>query len=68
MTRLQDALVQYSKRREENPTDFEAILGCMKCLDAMGEWDKLVEMCKHDWDYIKKKPSVTTKAASLAAR
>ena len=33
-----EALAAYQKKLEHDPMDFEALLGCMRCLDASGEW------------------------------
>lgn len=43
----------------------------MKCLDAMGEWGDLVELCNSSWDMLanpKEDDAVHRKAATLAAR
>lgn len=68
---VQDALVRYRERRSHDPRDMKAVLGCMKCLDALGEWDELVYMCHQDWGNLTSlglESAVCTKAATLAAR
>lgn len=67
---LQDALERYRQRQQKNPDDAKAVLGCMKCLDALGEWGDLVELCNEKWDTITKKgeDSSQRKAANMAAR
>lgn len=32
------------------PDDGESILGQMRCLEALGEWDELGGMVKNQWD------------------
>ena len=39
-----DALALFESRLEETPSDIEAVLGCMNCLDARGEWKKVLEL------------------------
>jgi len=39
-----DALALYENRLEENPNDVEALLGCMNCLNARGEWNRVLEL------------------------
>lgn len=68
---VQDALKLYFERRYRDRGDDKAVLGCMKCLDAMGEWDKLVEMCDEDWSYLTAEnvePKTGHEAAQLAAK
>lgn len=68
---LQEAIILYRQRQEADPTDTGAILGCMKCMDAMGEWGDLVSLCNSSWDHIHTvggDPAVARKAATMAAR
>jgi hypothetical protein len=39
-----EALVFYQEKLENDPSDFEAMLGCMECLDASGEWRDVTEL------------------------
>ena len=39
-----DALSIYQSNLERDPRDFEAILGCMRCLDASGEWREVLSL------------------------
>ncbi len=41
-----DALAMYELDVERNPDDIEAVLGCMKCYNARGEWRQVLEL----WD------------------
>lgn len=67
----QEALLLYRQRRIANPADTQAVLGCMRCLDSLGEWENLVELCNESWDTLtlpSVDPAVHRKAATLAAR
>ena len=44
-----DALQVYERRLFANPRDFDAVLGCMKCLDATGEWKQVLEISEKSW-------------------
>ena len=44
-----EALAVYEQKLNNNPRDFEAILGCMRCLDASGEWRRVLELTKKNW-------------------
>uniref|UniRef100_A0A7S3PVW7 Serine/threonine-protein kinase TOR n=1 Tax=Chaetoceros debilis TaxID=122233 RepID=A0A7S3PVW7_9STRA len=39
-----DALAMYESKLEESPSDIEAVLGCMNCLNAQGEWRRVLEL------------------------
>jgi FKBP12-rapamycin complex-associated protein len=39
-----EALAVYQEKLRSDPSDFEALLGCMRCLDASGEWRKVLEL------------------------
>jgi FKBP12-rapamycin complex-associated protein len=47
--RWQDALVVYDRKVEEDPDAFDAVLGRMKCLHALGEWDALAHAVEEAW-------------------
>jgi len=44
-----EALAVYEQKLRSNPRDFEAILGCMRCLDASGEWRGVLELAEKSW-------------------
>lgn len=44
-----EALAMYSRKLEECPNDVDAILGCMRCLDARGEWRRVIDLAKKSW-------------------
>lgn len=44
-----EALANYERKLKENPHDVGAILGCMRCLDAQGEWRRVIELAEKSW-------------------
>ncbi len=44
-----EALAMYEGKLDENPEDVGAILGCIRCLDARGEWRKVIDLAKRNW-------------------
>eukprot|EP00977_Amphora_coffeiformis_P012913 scaffold3287_cov181-Amphora_coffeaeformis.AAC.2 len=44
-----EALAVYEEKLERDPRDFEAILGCMRCLDASGEWRQVLSLADQNW-------------------
>jgi len=47
-----EALDLYTRRKKEDPHDVGALLGIMKCLDALGQWDEIMALCRHSWSVI----------------
>jgi FKBP12-rapamycin complex-associated protein len=39
-----EALSVYQEKLVRDPTDFEALLGCMRCLDSNAEWKDVLEL------------------------
>ncbi len=44
-----EALQIYDKKLHRNPQDFDSILGSMRCLDACGEWQKVLDLAEQKW-------------------
>lgn len=44
-----DALAIYERKLGETPNNVEAILGCMRSLDARGEWRRVLDLAKKSW-------------------
>jgi tetratricopeptide (TPR) repeat protein len=44
-----EALEVYDEKLIRNPHDFDAILGCMRCLSASGEWRRVLELAEDNW-------------------
>jgi FKBP12-rapamycin complex-associated protein len=44
-----EALQIYEDKLSRNPQDFDAILGCMRCLDASGEWQRVLDIAEQSW-------------------
>jgi FAT domain len=42
-----EALAVYEDKLKRDPNDFDAMVGCMRCLVANGEWQKVLEL--NDW-------------------
>ncbi|KAH9940814.1 atypical/PIKK/FRAP protein kinase [Epithele typhae] len=47
--RWQEALQTYEKRANEDPNAPEIVIGRMKCLHALGEWDQLAKHVEENW-------------------
>ena len=45
-----EALAVYERKLERDRNNFEAVLGCMRCLDASGEWRKVLELGEQNWE------------------
>ena len=61
----------YRQQLENDENDTSAVLGCMKCMEAMGDWSGLVDLCNSSWNQISRPgedPSSARKAALRAAR
>jgi hypothetical protein len=44
-----DALEVYEEKLLRNPNDFDATLGCMRCLSSSGEWKRVLELADDSW-------------------
>jgi tetratricopeptide (TPR) repeat protein len=44
-----DALELYEEKLLRNPNDFDATLGCMRCLSSSGEWRRVLELAEDSW-------------------
>lgn len=44
-----EALEVYEEKLDRDPLDFDAILGCMRCLSASGEWRRVLELAEDNW-------------------
>jgi FKBP12-rapamycin complex-associated protein len=47
-----EALVVYEEKLRQNPHDFDAILGSMRCFDATGEWQRVLVIAETSWPAI----------------
>ncbi|KAL1915020.1 uncharacterized protein VTP21DRAFT_7725 [Calcarisporiella thermophila] len=45
------ALEAYERKQQEDPNNFEAAFGRMRCLQALGEWDALSQLAQEKWPY-----------------
>ncbi|KAG7341979.1 phosphatidylinositol 3- and 4-kinase [Nitzschia inconspicua] len=44
-----DALQVSEEMLSRNPNDFDATLGCMRCLSSSGEWGRVLELAEDNW-------------------
>lgn len=47
--RWQEALFVYERKAEADPSDPGVLIGRMKCLHALGEWDQLAHQVEESW-------------------
>ncbi|CAG8528851.1 8861_t:CDS:10, partial [Acaulospora morrowiae] len=68
LTRWEDALVAYEKRLKNDPNDFEATLGVMRCLHSLGDFDNLSDLVQEKWQdaSIDQRKAMSTYAAAGA--
>jgi len=45
-----DALERYHKKLEDKSDDVDAILGCMRCYDARGDWNDVLQLASRSWN------------------
>lgn len=50
LQRWDDALKAYNKREEKEPDNMEVVMGKMRSLHALGEWDQLSELAQRKWN------------------
>eukprot|EP00026_Physarum_polycephalum_P000091 Phypoly_transcript_00091.p1 GENE.Phypoly_transcript_00091~~Phypoly_transcript_00091.p1 ORF type:complete len:2307 (+),score=451.47 Phypoly_transcript_00091:133-7053(+) len=63
--RWEDALAAYERKQKDDPTQPEYMLGRMRCLHALGEWERLFQLSKEIWKT--NQESTRHAAAPLAA-
>lgn len=44
-----EALEVYEEKLSRNPHDIDAVVGCMRCLSASGEWRRVLELAEDNW-------------------
>ncbi|OQV15683.1 Target of rapamycin [Hypsibius exemplaris] len=59
------ALVAYERKLEQNPGDEELLLGRMRCLEALGDWQHLHQLAQDQWP--KMDNNVKSKMARMAS-
>jgi FKBP12-rapamycin complex-associated protein len=47
-----DGLAMFERKLGESPNNMEAIIGCMRSLDARGEWRRVLDLAKRSWTAI----------------
>jgi len=63
-----EAVAMYEQKLRENPDDVNSILGCMKCYDARGEWQKALDLAGRSWGALLGNDSVEANSYPGAAR
>jgi FKBP12-rapamycin complex-associated protein len=65
-----DALSVYEEKLMRNPNNFDAALGCMKCLSSSGEWHRVLELAEDHWPTIASPAdmSAVSQATVIASR
>lgn len=68
LERWDEALQAYHRREKEDPNSFEIIMGKMRCLHALGEWDLLSNLAEEKWSLasIDHKRAIAPLAAAAA--
>ncbi|CAO3668466.1 unnamed protein product [Umbelopsis vinacea] len=66
--RYQDALDAYERQQLEKPADMDITLGRMRCLHALGEWDRLAALAQDKWVHspVENRKRMATFAAAAA--
>ncbi len=41
------------EKQESDPSYVTSVLGCMRCMDALGDWDEIVELYDESWPKLK---------------
>ncbi|ORY05502.1 FAT-domain-containing protein [Neocallimastix californiae] len=67
LQRWEDALAAYERKQEEDPLSFEATIGKMRCLHALGEWEALSQLVKEKWNVFSDKQKIMAPLAAGAA-
>eukprot|EP01132_Coremiostelium_polycephalum_P005602 gene5602-6970_t len=49
LRRWEDALQAYEKKQKDDPTSIENTLGKLRCLHALGEWERLSQLSSETW-------------------
>jgi hypothetical protein len=59
-----EALAVYEQKLQLHPDDFEAVLGCMRCLDASGDWKQVLDLGEEKWASLSSHSSAETKQST----
>jgi len=66
--RWEDALEAYERKQVENPNSLSLVLGRMRCLKALGEWQRLDSLSRDAWPRLAGNDVGLRAVAPLAAR
>lgn len=56
-----EALVLYEEKLQNDSSNYEAVVGCMRCLSANGEWRKVLDLARENWSVISGDPDSPSK-------
>jgi FAT domain len=56
-----EALVLYEEKLQNDSNNYEAVVGCMRCLSANGEWRKVLDLASENWSVISGNPDAPNK-------
>ena len=64
LQRWEDALIAYEGKQKEDPLNFDITMGRMRCLQALGDWERLSQLTQEKWT----KASVRLTASAVLLR
>jgi phosphatidylinositol kinase/protein kinase (PI-3 family) len=67
LQRWEDALEAYERKQLEQPSSADLALGRMRCLRALGEWDRLAQLSSDQWVKREADPKARKLIAPLAS-
>jgi FKBP12-rapamycin complex-associated protein len=67
LNQWEDALGAYERQQLSDPTYIEYSLGRMRCLTALGEWERLNELSHKTWMKVAEEPQTQKRMAPMAA-
>ena len=56
-----EALALYEEKLQIDSNNYEAVVGCMRCLSANGEWRKVLDLASENWSVISGHPDASNK-------
>ncbi|KAG9962099.1 TOR1 phosphatidylinositol 3-kinase, partial [Aureobasidium melanogenum] len=67
LQRWEEALTAYQRRERDEPDSFEVIMGKMRCLHALGEWEVLSSLAQEKWMHASSENRKSIAALAAAA-
>jgi FKBP12-rapamycin complex-associated protein len=63
-----EAVGMYEEKLRENPHDVNYISGCMQCYDAIGEWQKALDLAGRSWTALSGDHSIESNATARLSK